>query len=198
MGFIYHFGLRPIVLEDAPVLNGNAIEDAIIGIQAKINMPEFKARELFYPNEQTCGGSSDAVFACQWIGCTAQVNLRQLPPDLAQQFEMIMSESWSEPYSVELPGTCDILVPSLPMIDESPMMNHLKYTQELPSYASSPHLKVFGKEKITLGSLNAEIEVIEIQLRENLFDEEASAGINRVLDKLKIAQQHNLFVTFRY
>jgi hypothetical protein len=50
MGFTYHFGIRQIVLEDAPVLNGNAIEDVIIGIQAHCDTPEFYARELFYPN----------------------------------------------------------------------------------------------------------------------------------------------------
>lgn len=109
-----------------------------------------------------------------------------------------MSESWSAPYSIELPGSCDILVPNLPALDESPQMNRLKYTQELKDYPVAPHTKVFGKEKITLGSLDAEIEVIELQLADGIYSVEDKQGIGLVLEKLKIAQQFNLFVSFRY
>ena len=127
-----------------------------------------------------------------------QGNMPQLPPEVADQTEMFMSESWSEPYSIELPGLCDILVPNLPRLDESPLMNHLNYIQPMREYEVSPHAKVFGKEKVTLGSLNAEIEVIELKIAEDVYDEEQRVGIERVLEKLKISQQQNLFVTFRY
>jgi len=198
MGFTYHIGIRHIVLEDAPVLNGNAFEDACGGIQTHLNMNKFLARELFYPNEQTCGGTQDSVFACFWSGPMAQGIYPQLPPGLSEHAEMIMSESWSEPYSIELPGQCDILVPNLPSINDSMMMNHLNHSYQLPEYKVSPHTKVFGKEKILMKSLNAEIEVIEARLAEGSYLGEDKDGIERVLEKLKLAKEFSLFVTFRY
>lgn len=73
MGFSYHIGIRHIVLEDAPVLNGNAVEDVIIGIQGHFSTHAFLARDSVTDQNQNTERWR-VVFACHVCRLSGQRN----------------------------------------------------------------------------------------------------------------------------
>ena len=197
MTYSYHIGLRHIVKEDAPFWNCNSIEDVGNEIQRELDLTEFKAREIFKANEETILGTNDKVFTCIWmesdIGGVEPDN--SVPDGLLELAPQILEEFGTAPNKCGLPGVhSDILVPNLPKLDESPFTDSLNWHRNF----NCRNLEMFGREKMSLGSLNAGIEAIELALSEGTVEPEFVVITKQILSKMKLAQKYDLFFTFRH
>ncbi len=197
MGYSYYIGVRHIVQRNAPFWNCNSIEDVINEIQMCLDITEFKARELFKPKEMTLTGTVDKIFSCIWIASdTAGIEPSSHVPDgLFELAPSILEDSASAPYSCELPGTnSTILVPNLPKLEESPLMDALVWNREF----KCRNMETFGRDKITLGSLNAKIHAIELAIQEDVINADCVEIIKHILTKMKLAKKYDLFFTFSF
>jgi len=198
MSYSYHIGVRHIIEKNAPFWNANAIEDAVFALQDFYNMPQFSAVELFHANELTNAGTTDKTFACTWQGQSAAGPLFNISSELRDHASDILSSVYFAPNAFELPGlTCNILVPNVPEVYESPFENQLALVQDLPEFAGCLHQEVYGRDKVLVGSLDAQIETLELAIGDGVYSDFADVA-DHVLVKMKLAQKLKLFFTFRF
>ena len=197
MSYTYNIGLRHIVKKDAPFWNCNAIEDVGNAVQSHLKIVEFRAKELFKPNEETLTGTDESVFACEWAEAdvAGMIPSARVAAELLEQADHIFEDWASIPYSFDLPGLgSDILIPNLPVLTDSSLNEQLVWHQEF----NCRNMEMFGKEKMWIGSLNANILAIESALAEETIDGGFIEIAKAVLSKMKLAQKFDLFFTFRY
>lgn len=117
----------------------------------------------------------------------------RFPDGLIELAPQIFEETGTAPYKCELPGsTSNILVSNLPKLDDSPFMNMLKWQRDL----DRRNLEMFGCEKISVGSLNAQILTIYSALKEGIIDSEYISIVTDILSRMELAQKYDFVFHF--